>query len=254
MRKTVYEDTYTRGGHQLRKKVDIASGMFELSIDGKPVALEEWNQAVNRYFPMSLKSAHENFLIRVKERSRIRALTHLLLQNRPHRVADVGCEAGHIAREILSHVDQVVCIDSDPAMVARALESLGSPKVRGLVSDASHIELEDGCLDALLAASILEHVEAPVAAVREFARVVRPGGLVLVSVPNDRAVLQIKAMLRALGLRRLLGQLAPGLAMGHIHVFTRAELREIASSAGEVLRCAFLKPFCLDIYALIQVT
>jgi len=254
MRERVYEDTYSRGGHEFRKKVDVASGTFALSMDGRPVTLAEWNQAVNRCFPMALKSAHQNLLVRIKEQSRIRGLTRLVLQDRPRRVGDVGCEAGHVARAILPHVEEIVCIDSDPAMVAQALASLGSPKAKGLSADASHIELEDGGLDALLAASIIEHVADPAAAVREFARVVRPGGLLVVSVPNDRAVLQIKRLLRAAGLGRLLGQLAPGLAMGHIHVFTRARLRAIAASAGEVAYCGFLKPFFLDICAVIRRT
>jgi SAM-dependent methyltransferase len=253
MREGIYEDTYSRGGHEFRKKVDVASGTFALSMDGRPVTLAEWNQAVNRYFPMALKSAHESFLVRIKEQSRIRGLTRLVLQDRPRRVADVGCEAGHVARAILPHVDEIVCVDSDPVMVEQALRSLGSPKARGLTSDASHLELEDGGLDALLAASIIEHVADPAAAVKEFARVVRPGGLLVVSVPNDRAVLRIKRLLRAAGLGRLLGQLAPGLAMGHIHVFTRARLREIAASCGDVLYCGFLKPFFLDIWVAIQV-
>jgi SAM-dependent methyltransferase len=253
MRKTVYEDTYARDGHVFRKRVDLVSETFALAIDGKPTTLDEWNRAVNRCFPMALKSSHQNFLVRIKEQSRIRALTRLLLQDRPRRVADIGCEAGHVARAILPHVEEIVCIDSDPAMIAQALQSLGSPKAKGLVSEASHIELEDGRLDAVLAASIIEHVANPAAAVKEFARLVRPGGLLVVSVPNDRAVLQIKRLLRAIGLRRLLGQLAPGLAMGHIHVFTCARLRQIAASCGHVAYCGFLKPFLLDICAVIRI-
>ncbi|MBM3333966.1 class I SAM-dependent methyltransferase [Candidatus Sumerlaeota bacterium] len=253
MRTTVYEDTYSRGGHEFCKKVDTASGTFALSMDGKAVTLDEWNRAVNRYFPMSLKSAHGNALIRMKERSRIRGLVRLLLQDHPKSVADVGCEAGHIAREMLPYVERIVCIDSDPEMAAKALGSLRSPKASALVADASELPVQAHSLDALLAASILEHVARPVAAVKEFARLVRPGGLVLVSVPNDRAVMRIKTILRATGLGRLLGRLASGLAMGHIHVFTRATLREVAASAGKVIRCGFLRPFLLDIYALVRV-
>ncbi len=51
-------------------------------------------------------------------------------------------------------------------------------------SDATAIPLADNCVDAVIALELLEHVTHPLAVLRELARVLKPGGTVIVSVPS----------------------------------------------------------------------
>jgi SAM-dependent methyltransferase len=51
-------------------------------------------------------------------------------------------------------------------------------------SDASALPLRDGSVDAVIALEMLEHVPKPAAVLKEIARVLKPGGSVIVSVPS----------------------------------------------------------------------
>lgn len=56
------------------------------------------------------------------------------------------------------------------------------------LGDAHAMPLEDGSFDAVVAVSVLEHVEDPYQVVREIARVLRPGGVVFAWAPFYFAV------------------------------------------------------------------
>ncbi|MCP4592208.1 MAG: class I SAM-dependent methyltransferase [bacterium] len=248
----IFEDTYQEGENTYHKHVDMATCAYRLTRNGEPVSLEEWNAAVNRLYPMSLKGEHGFPLIRVKEWMRRRSLARLVSASNPRIVADIGSEAGHIVRHFLDGVDKVYCVDLDPHMVDRALTGLASSKVVGCVSGAEAIDLPDASVDVLLAASILEHLADPAAAVREFRRVVRDGGRIVMSVPNDRAITRIKRALQGLRIGWIQGKLARGLAMGHIGVFSLESLRSVAREGGTVLRCGYLLPHFLDLFVVVQ--
>lgn len=103
------------------------------------------------------------------------------------RVLEVGCGAGYGSRLILerlggAHVD---AIDLDPAMVARAQRLLHGYGDRVSVKQGSVTDLSaalspegggDAAYDAVFDFAILHHVPDWRAAVREVARVLRPGG------------------------------------------------------------------------------
>ncbi len=51
------------------------------------------------------------------------------------------------------------------------------------VSDITALPLADGSVDAVLCTEVFEHVPDPVSALRELARIVKPGGLVFITAP-----------------------------------------------------------------------
>lgn len=252
MRDAIFEETYDLGGRRFYKRLNLETGETVLQVDDEALSIDQWNRYVNQFFPMSLKSQHASGLIRCKERSRIRSLARLVVAEQPKVAADIGCEAGHIAALILPHVETLYCVDGDPAMVAEATHRLGADRAQAVVSDILAIDLPDNACDAVLAASILEHVVEPERAVAELKRITRPGGRLVISVPYDLAVVRIKRLLRAFGLGRILGPLAKGLAMGHVQLYTGKRFVKIASAAGTVLRSGLLPPFFLDYYAVLR--
>jgi ubiquinone/menaquinone biosynthesis C-methylase UbiE len=99
------------------------------------------------------------------------------------RVLEVGCGWGELAELVRRATGaQVVATDLSPRMVELARE-------RGLdarVADVQDLPFEDGAFDAVVAAWMLYHVPDLGRALRELARVLRPGGL-LVAVTNSAA-------------------------------------------------------------------
>jgi len=95
------------------------------------------------------------------------------------RIADVGCGPGAFAEALTARGAQVTAIDSAPAMLAAVeARSLGCELVEAY---ALLLPLASASHDAACLVQVLEYVSAPVAAVREAARIVRPGGAVLVA-------------------------------------------------------------------------
>jgi len=115
---------------------------------------------------------------------RARAITQLVEPGL--RVADVGTGTGILALELAALGLDVIGIDRSEAMLETARskwEAAGSRRGPGSAvfktGDAHELPLEDACVDAALAHMVLHSLEEPARAIEEMARVVRPGGQVI---------------------------------------------------------------------------
>ncbi len=104
-------------------------------------------------------------------------------------IGDLGCGTGQVAEALAPFAGGILAVDGSEAMLEEArrrLEPHGNVEV--LHGDLEALPLEDGSLDAAVLALVLHHLPDPAAALREVARVVRPGGRVLVMdmMPHDR--------------------------------------------------------------------
>jgi len=99
------------------------------------------------------------------------------------RVADIGTGTGILALELSRIGLDVVAIDHSPRMLeaARAkLDEAGGERVELRQGEASALPLRDGEVDAAFAHMVLHYLPSPGEAVAEMARVVKPGGKVVV--------------------------------------------------------------------------
>jgi methionine biosynthesis protein MetW len=95
---------------------------------------------------------------------------------------DVGCGDGRTSGLwLLDHGCSYQGVDVSESGVEEA-RALGLQARR--IDDASSLPFEDGSFDVIVCVEVLEHLFAPLDAVREMARVLRPGGLLIVTVPN----------------------------------------------------------------------
>lgn len=89
-------------------------------------------------------------------------------------VLDVGCGPGTITADMASMGVEVIGIDSAPEVIEKARE-LG---IDARVGDAYALDFADDSFDVVHAHQTLQHLARPVEALREFRRVVKPGGVV----------------------------------------------------------------------------
>lgn len=92
---------------------------------------------------------------------------------------DIGAGAGTITADFAGRVRAVTATDLDPGIVARLRASLGN-EVDCLVADAHRLPFADNSFDIVHAHQVLQHLSAPVMALREMRRVAKPGGLIAV--------------------------------------------------------------------------
>ncbi len=97
---------------------------------------------------------------------------------------DVGCGPGTITIDLAGRVGSAVGVDASSDVVAAATESalsaVGDASVSFRTADVYDLPFADGHFDVVHAHQVLQHLTDPVAALREMARVARPGGLIAV--------------------------------------------------------------------------
>ncbi len=104
-------------------------------------------------------------------------------------VADLGCGTGAFLPVIAPHVARVIGVDGSEEMLiaARArVRAVGNVEVRSGALEA--LPLDTASVDAATLMLVLHHLPSPASALEEAARVLKPGGRVLVvdMAPHDR--------------------------------------------------------------------
>jgi ubiquinone/menaquinone biosynthesis C-methylase UbiE len=112
----------------------------------------------------------------------------VIAQLREHgsrRIADIACGTGilsdRIEREL--HPEEIYGVDMSDGMLNQARAR--SDRVKWLRAPAEQLPFDDGALDAVVTTSAFHFFDQP-AALREFHRVLRSGGLVAVSALSTR--------------------------------------------------------------------
>ncbi|MFP9191619.1 methyltransferase domain-containing protein [Natronosalvus vescus] len=112
-------------------------------------------------------------------------------------VLDVGCGTGFATEGLLEHVDTVYALDQSEHQLEKAYTKLG--KTDGPVhfhrGDAERLPFQTDTFDIVWSSGSIEYWPEPVLALREFNRVLKPGGQVLVVGPNypDNRIAQVLA-------------------------------------------------------------
>ncbi len=98
------------------------------------------------------------------------------------RVLDLGCAFGFATRRLARRGYETVGVDASPAYIARARRA--HPQGMYLLASAEAVPLPDHSFDGVLFLDVLEHVRDERAALAEIARLLKPGGTLILSVPQ----------------------------------------------------------------------
>jgi ArsR family transcriptional regulator len=106
----------------------------------------------------------------------------LALFDRSWQVGDLGCGTGQVTAAVAPHVARVTAVDGSAEMLAaarRRLRDLENVELRR--GDLEQLPIDSASLDVALAVLVLHHLPDPGSAVREAARVLKPGGRLLIA-------------------------------------------------------------------------
>ncbi|ELY48491.1 methyltransferase domain-containing protein [Natronorubrum bangense] len=119
------------------------------------------------------------------EEMRTEALELLDLEN-DMTVLDVGCGTGFATEGLLEHVDEIYALDQSEHQLEKAYAKFGkrAPPVHFHRGDAERLPFATDTFDVVWSSGSIEYWPNPILALREFRRVLKPGGQVLVVGPN----------------------------------------------------------------------
>lgn len=165
-----------------------------------------------------------------------RRMLELAAVHEGDRVLDNGCgiglETARLARRV-GPSGRVVGIDVSPPMIAEARRRAGADAahIEYAVMDAQRLDFPDGAFDLCRTERVLRYVEQPAQALREMARVVRPGGhVVAFDFDSDATVIDAPDLVLVRRVREILDAAVPHSWIGRQlpRLFRQAGLVEVA--------------------------
>lgn len=206
--------------------------------------VERWNDVLARKYDIDDYYARSGFLIRWIERRRLRCIQDLIAATRNDRILEVGCGGGHVLR--LFPGADLTGVDVSGEMLRKARRNLAGYRVRLLKGELKELDLPEGGFDKIICSEVLEHTVDPESIVRQMQRLLRPGGRVVITFPNDRLIHRLKKLVRYSGLTVLppLRRISWGGDESHLHVWRTREMGELLSRHLSIAKQRFA-PFRL---------
>lgn len=145
-----------------------------------------------------------NPIIEYEQQVRSQSVLNLLSAQPNESVLDIGCGNARDIARIVHAGAQVIGVDISEGMICEAKRDLARLGVDGVelhVGDATQLDFPDGRFDKVLCSEVIEHIPDAEKALGEMWRVLKPGGLLVLSTPNlkswygfDRYVLWEKVL------------------------------------------------------------
>lgn len=207
--------------------------MTELTAPLTPAALDDYARA---YY---LDTTHAD--LEIEELAQLRLVGRIarsLDLQAGSSVLEMGWGTGIVAPELCRLVAdgvRVEVVEGSPLLVADARERLPAIALHEAMFEDFEPEL---AFDAVLCLFILEHVDDPAEVLRRAARWLRPGGSLVVAVPNAGSLHRQVAV--RMGMHEQLDDLSPrDHLVGHQRVYTLDGLAADVEAAGLVVRDRF---------------
>lgn len=159
-----------------------------------------------------------------------RVILDLLADSTPLRILDVGTASGYLDRELQARGHSVTGIECHAGRAAQARDAC----VEMIVGDVEALDLGRYAetFDCAVLADVLEHMPRPEEALRKIAATVKPGGRLIVCVPN---VANLYVRLNLL-MGRFRYQPCGILDATHLRFFTLTTLRDMVEGVGLEIR------------------
>ena len=143
---------------------------------------------------------------------------------------DMGCGEGrHSIGALLETPANVIGLDLSFEDLYTAKSRLNDFDLSGCdafctfgVGNIKNIPIENASLDAVMCSEVLEHVDSPTESIQELVRVLKPGGIMALSVPRYLPELICWKLSKEYSK-------TPG---GHVRIFKHSELRDLAVNTG----------------------
>jgi 2-polyprenyl-3-methyl-5-hydroxy-6-metoxy-1,4-benzoquinol methylase len=138
-------------------------------------------------------------------------------------VVDVGCGAGDLYSVVRGRFSQYIGVD-----VVRYDAFPEEARFCQFDLDSGRIPLAEGCADVVVAVEVIEHLENPRDFARQLVRLVKPGGSVIITTPNQLSFLSLLTLVLKHRFQAFQDVHYPT----HLTALLEVDLRRIATECG----------------------
>lgn len=169
-------------------------------------------------------------------RSRVLTMFEFLTLSNEDRVLDCGCGRGfylRLIRELYS--SELTGIDPDKDTLAIARSKLKDKNIKLLHASANELPFSNNVFDKILFSEVLEHIPNDSQALKEIWRVLRPGGVLALTVPNARYPFlwdPINRTLESLFDTRIRTGILAGIWTDHQRLYKLEDILALAEQSG----------------------
>jgi 2-polyprenyl-3-methyl-5-hydroxy-6-metoxy-1,4-benzoquinol methylase len=198
------------------------------------IDVEAVNDRLAREHPIDDYYARSPWPIRFIERRRLAIIRDFVGEPNGLEIAEVGSGGGHVLH--MFPTAGLTAIDVSTVYLDIARKNLAGYNVRFLKGEVNQLDLPARSFDRVICTEVLEHVVDPDALLAEMARLLRPSGFAIVTVPNDRLIDRYKDFARRAPLRWFAGgKIDWGGEEYHLHEWSPDEFERLLTRRLDVV-------------------
>lgn len=172
-----------------------------------------------------------------------------------HRALEIGPGSGTYLPTLCAMADEVVAADIEDAYLEKA-KTLTSrlPNLQPLKDDITASKLPSGHFDLILCTEVIEHIPGSAAGLREMRRLLRPGGVLVLSTPQKYSTMEMMCKIALLpGIIEIVRMIyrEPVVESTHCNLLTAGTCRRLITEAGLTIvehhKLAFYLPFIAEL-------
>ncbi len=188
----------------------------------RPIDVEALNDRLAREHSIDDYYARSPLPIRLIERRRLAIIRDMVGDAANLDLAEIGSGGGHVLR--MFPAARLTAIDVSEVFLATARKNLVGYDARFIKGEVDKLDLPAKSFDRLICTEVLEHCVDPAAILAAMARLLRPGGVAVITVPNDPLINTLKQIVRRTPVGWAMGdRIQWGGDVYHLHQWKPAE-------------------------------
>lgn len=213
-----------------------------------PIDVEAFNDRLAREHPIDDYYARSPLPIRLIERRRLAIIREMIGSGAGQELAEIGSGGGHVLR--LFPAARLTAIDVSEVFLDTARKNLTGFDVRFIKGEIDKLALPAASFDRIICTEVLEHTVDPKAILAAIARLLKPNGVAVITVPNDPLINRLKQVVKRTPLGWALGdRIEWGGDIYHLHQWTPDEFERLLTPLYRVTSRQFAPHAALPIRA-----
>lgn len=188
--------------------------------------VEALNDRLAREHPIDDYYAKSPWLVRFVETRRLAIIRELAGLAHGERLMEVGSGGGHVLR--LFPQGRLTAVDVSDVFLDTARKNLRGYDVEFVKGQLTDLALPGASFDCIVCTEVLEHIASPEPVIAEIARLLKPSGRAVITVPVDPLINGLKSVVRRTPIGWVLGdRINWGGDIYHLHQWWPAQFRSL---------------------------